>query len=404
MAFNIRKWLLYPSIALLLLPLVSSHLQSPPETIVIKKKAIQNRNHTKDPTVAANEDKGNNSINKNTENKFNEFEFYTKIHDSSFPVKEAGEWVYKPGIQAIHPSQDHLMCLDQERQGNCHDEDAWKKTNDTAKHTRHNSMMKNAIENSPGILSANDPWVWQSQLPQYRVLSNEDPAKYKKQVQEATRNSKFYLVGDSLTRQWAQAMKCEFIHVLGMSSEEANEKVIYVQQHTEISLNVDKKFFINATERDYAVFNLGHHVGNKLGKNWTESYRAILNSTLLFPFGRIPDSNIFFRTTSVRHFLKGAGDWNTNSSKSGSVEPQMDAKWSMYGGNSPEQPTQNLVAFQVFLRQNRSIRRVQILDTSPMMLARGDATFDGCHFCLPGPADYWSRMFYYRLLQKQQHD
>ena len=396
MAFYACKWLLSIFIPVLLLALVSSTFKTS-DTIEIKKKANQNQNHSKDPTVLANEDKDNKpkvkDITKDTDNEFNDFEFYTKVHYSSFPAKEAGEWVYKPGIQAIHPSQDHLICLDQERQGNCHDQNAWKKSDDIAKKSRHNSMTSNAIANSPGILSANDPWVWQSQLPQYRVLSNEDPAKYKQQVQEALRNSTIYLVGDSLTRQWSQAMRCEFIHVLGMSSEEANERVKFVSQPIEI----------HATERDYVVFNLGHHVGYKLGSNWTESYRALLKSTLTSPFGGIPDSNIFFRTTTVRHFLKGAGDWDTNSSKSGSVEPQMDAKWSMYGGSRPEQPTQNRIAFEVFLHRNNSIRKFQILDTSPMMLARGDSSFDGSHFCLPGPMEYWSRMLYYRLLQKQ-HD
>jgi len=320
------------------------------------------------------------------------------------PVKQAGEWVYKLGIQAIHPSRDHLICLDQERQGNCHDEDSWKKSNDTAKQTRHTSMKGNKIKNSPGILSANDPWVWQSQLPQYCALSNEDPVKYVALVRKALHNRTIYLVGDSLTRQWSQAMRCELIHVLGVSSKEADERVQYVKVHTSLSKNVRPSTFDKTTKRDYVVFNLGHHVGWKLGSNWTEPYREILKEALTFPFGRIPDSNIFFRTTTVRHFHSGAGDWDTESSESGSMEPKMHGKWSFYGGNKPEQPTQNLIAFEVFLdplQHKNSTRRVQILDTSPMMLARGDATFDGSHFCLPGPMEYWSRMLYHRLLQHE---
>jgi len=137
-----------------------------------------------------------------------EFEFYVKVHNSTFPVTQAGEWVYKPGIQAIHPSKEHLMCLDRERQGNCHDADAWTKSNDTAKQSRHNSVIANAIINSPGILSANDPWVWESNLPQYQELSNHSgPDLYKKQVHKAVRGRKLYLVGYSLTRQWSQAMR-----------------------------------------------------------------------------------------------------------------------------------------------------------------------------------------------------
>ena len=74
----------------------------------------------------------------------------------------------------------------------------------------------------------------------------------------------------------------------------------------------------------------------------------------------------------MRHFLKGFGDWDTNSFKTGSVEPGMQQKWSTYGGSRPEQPMQNIIALGSFL----------------IMLARGDATFDGSHFCLPGPIDY----------------
>eukprot|EP00957_Ditylum_brightwellii_P154127 11729678-Ditylum_brightwellii.AAC.1 len=75
--------------------------------------------------------------------KLGEFEFYTTIHNSEFPAKKAGEWIYRPDVQANSPSKEHLFCLDQERQGNCHDPDAWTKTNDTAKLVRHQSMTDN---------------------------------------------------------------------------------------------------------------------------------------------------------------------------------------------------------------------------------------------------------------------
>ena len=73
-------------------------------------------------------------------------------------------------------------------------------------------------------------------------------------------------------------------------------------------------------------------------------------------------------------------------------------------------PLQNFVAMDIMLLgppltfgagapQTRvpSGRRFCILDTSPMMLSRADATFDGTHFCLPGPMDFWSRMLYYQM-------
>jgi hypothetical protein len=327
--------------------------------------------------------------------KISELEFYTTIHNSEFPAEKAGEWIYKPDARAISPSKEHLHCLDQERQGNCHDPDAWKNTNDTAKLSRYNSMAAKAIANSPGILAGDDPWMWQSKLPQYRVLLFKDRDFYAKQVGKALRNRKIYLVGDSLTRQWSQSMRCELIHVLGMSPEEANKKVRYVQVHNGVR-DIRKNTFDQTKERDVVVFNIGHHVGFKIGSNWTTLYREKLEQVLTFSFGNIPDSNKFFRTTSVRHYIRGAGDWDSESSKAGRVEPSMREKWSTYGGSRPEQPMQNLIAFEVFL-QNNSTRRFQILDTSPMMLARADSTFDGCHFCLPGPLEYWSRMLYHRL-------
>lgn len=89
------------------------------------------------------------------------------------------------------------------------------------------------------------------------------------------------------------------------------------------------------------------------------------------------------------------------------VKPNMTDVWHAYGGNAPELPQQNLIAFKVFLQyvgNNKNStknvlpkRKFSILDTSPMMLARSDATFDGCHFCLPGPMEFWSRMLYYRI-------
>ena len=125
-----------------------------------------------------------------------------------------------------------------------------------------------------------------------------------------------------------------------------------------------------------------------------------MQKALSWDFGKIPDSHIFFRTTSVRHFKKGMGDWNTNSSQTGATESNINDVWSEYGGNYPELPIQNLIAFDVFLG-NTTHRKFRILDTSPMMLARADASFDGNHFCLPGPMEYWSRMLYYQIEQDE---
>lgn len=200
-------------------------------------------------------------------------------------------------------------------------------------------------------------------------------------------------------------MKCEIIHVLGVSEANADGIVRYLQMHTGFEEGLIKRYgfpFQNATERDYVVFNFGHHVGKKLGNDdWPPKYTKILQDCLSMDVGKIPDSHVFFRTTTVRHFLRGKGDWNTNSSQAGAFQPNMHDVWSTYGGSYPEQPIQNLIALDVFLGNNTNgtDRRFRILDTSPMMLARADGSFDGSHFCLPGPMDHWSRMLYYQVEQ-----
>jgi len=330
-----------------------------------------------------------------------DYEIYTQVHKATFPASVAGQWVYEPN-QAYIPTPQHLQCLDQERQGNCHDPEAWKKSSDKAKKTRHNSLLKNGISNSIGILNASDPWVWHSNnnlCNYYNVIPyrNDEHDQYRKRIGSILSNRRIILVGDSLTRQWSQVMRCEIMHILGKSEEEAKQIVPYVKMHKGFNGDLSQiRYqgpFRTATEHDYVVFNFGHHVGALLGNDtiWPSKYAKVLTDALDVDFGNIPNNHIFFRTTSVRHFIRGKGDWNTNSSKVGGSEPNMHAIWNMYGGDSPEQPQQNLIVFDTILP------KFKILDISPMMLARGDASFDGEHMCLPGPMTYWSRMLYYQI-------
>ena len=77
------------------------------------------------------------------------------------------------------------------------------------------------------------------------------------------------------------------------------------------------------------VFNFGQWFdSNRLGDDWPSEYKRILNKALQMDFGKIPDRHVFFRTTSVRHFLRGQGDWNTESSnKAGASGPDPRAQW-----------------------------------------------------------------------------
>lgn len=343
-----------------------------------------------------------------------DLEFYRAVHASPFPSCAAGSWVYRPA-ERIVLSAAHLQCLDGERQGNCHDPNAWKYTNDTAKLSRHKSLLANGVRNSPGILNASDPWVWESSSEPYRVMDRRDVERYRARIQQlfAAPSTRVFLVGDSLTRQWQHAMKCELEHVVGM--ERVAERIVYLQMHTGFERRVKKRFGIpfwfspnpfgdDTTEDDYVVFNFGHHTGHKLGNDWPQKYVEILQHAFAIDYGNIPDEHIFFRTTTVRHFLANQGDWNTEHSQAGGIAPDATAQWNWYGGNKPEQPQQNQIALDVILGRRRTplTRRrkqhhFQILDTSPMTLSRADSSFDGSHLCLPGPMEFWSRMLFHRM-------
>ena len=96
--------------------------------------------------------------------------------------------------------------------------------------------------------------------------------------------------------------------------------------------------------------------------------QIIAKATYDVNFGEVPDKNIYFWTTSIRHFAKGLGIYDTNTSKIRSAVPNMHAKLSNYGRSRPKQPKQNLIALFVFLHSNNS-HKFEILDVSPIILA-----------------------------------
>jgi hypothetical protein len=158
-----------------------------------------------------------------------EYEVYSHIHKATFSACMAGQWVYEPS-QTFASSPEYLQCLDQELQGNCHDPSAWEKTNFEPAKLRHQSLLKNAVHNSPGILKGSDPWAWQSNLSNYKVVTynNHEHEQYRKRISTILSNRTIYLVGDSLTRQWGQTMRCEIMHILGKSNEMANKIVPFL--------------------------------------------------------------------------------------------------------------------------------------------------------------------------------
>jgi hypothetical protein len=178
-----------------------------------------------------------------------------------------------------------------------------------------------------------------------------------------------------------------------MTQQEATESILYLKLEKEFPDPMTlQQFLEDATDRDYLIFNMGHHIdAGHLGTKWQRRFQQEIQKARNSNFGNI--RHVYFRTTCVRHFISGQGDYNTSTYKVGGSAPSEYAQWTSFGGNFPETlPIQNLFAFDVL--SNSSI---EILDVSPMMLARGDASFDGTHFCMPGPIDYWSKMLYYRI-------
>jgi hypothetical protein len=338
------------------------------------------------------------------------WEHLTCVHNARFPSIAAGQWIDtsspsgmnhpllpSPEETKSHYTEAHLECLAVEHQGNCYNHSALVEKEGKI-NLRLNSMRAGTLQNSPGILNASDQWVWVSEDPAYKVIDYDD----KDLLRSVVENRTIYLIGDSLTRQWAHQMRCEFAHTLGLSEDAVQYFKGGFGDGSPSQLNI-WLLLENASARDYLIFNFGHHVDPAkpgMEHTWRTRYENTMKGFLSLSFDPIPSNHVFFRTTSVRHFLFQQGDWDTNSSRFGALQPNMVAGWGDYGGNHPVQPLQNLIGIRMVGNQSN----YGILDTSPLMLSRADATFDGSHFCLPGPHEFWSRMLYYRILQQMQDE
>jgi hypothetical protein len=321
----------------------------------------------------------------------NHFEHLVSVHLSDTPTRTAGRWVNPPLAERASP--ELLQCLAQERQGNCYS-DGKDKLEDQYTSSRISRLAKGSLNNSRGILKGYDPYVWESHDEAYAVFP---PGNGTSELRQALEGSRIIIVGDSLSRQWAQALECELEHVYGYETVD----VRYCKAQDFPAGAALDRCLGDATSRDYVVFNFGHHQDpGKPGVSarWRQVYKALMVRALRelkTRLGHLPESHVMFRTTSVRYFLARKGDWNSNSSQAGGLEASMDAKWDHYGGNNPVQPIQNLLGISMVGANSN----FSILDVSPLTLARADSTFDGSHFCMPGPIEEWTRMLFYRIVQ-----
>jgi hypothetical protein len=253
------------------------------------------------------------------------------------------------------------------------------------------------------MFDSHDPYVWEGTGKLHQVLSS---LHYNgNQFRNILSQQRIFLLGDSLTRQWGHAMRCEMIHIFNHTKEQAHDRIRTLEWNngkTKVFRASLSKFLKLMRSRDYLVFNFGHHMDpgkRRMKYTWTTKYQQTIKTALrelkTSNSSRLHPSRILFRTTTVRHFRAGQGDWNTNASNIGGTEPENNARYEEFGGNNQAQPLQNLMALNIIGTESN----FGILDTSSLTLARADATFDGSHMCLPGPMEYWSRMLYYRIFQ-----
>lgn len=322
------------------------------------------------------------------------FEHLASVHLADTPTRSAGRWVKKNASLAKRSPPELLQCLSKERQGVCHNDGK----NTTADKSRINLLEKGAINNSPGILNGYDSYVWESNDEAYAVFP---PGNGTSELRQALEGRNLIIVGDSLNRQWAQALRCDLQHMFGYKS-------VGVRYCWDRDFPAGRKLnrcFGAVKARDYVVFNFGHHqhpTKPELRDSWMQVYQALMTRALhdlKTRLAHLPSSHIIFRTTSIRFFEAQKGDWNTNSSQAGGLDANMDAKWEHYGGDHRAQPIQNLLGISM-VGANSSF---SIMDTAPIVLARADSTSDATHFCMPGPIDEWTRMLFYRILQNERN-
>jgi hypothetical protein len=315
------------------------------------------------------------------------FEHLVSVHLSDYPTRTAGRWVEKPPSLAVRASPALRQCLARERQGNCYSDNGEIRISD-------NGSSKRIIYNSPGIMKGYDPYMWESDDEAYAALPLVNGTS---ELLRGLQGRKIFIIGDSLSRQWAKSLSCELKHVYGYKVDVPLCSNHFFPNDKELSDCLG-----SAKSSDYIVFNFGHHIDpGKPGMKdiWRKKYTAVMKRALrdlTTKYGHIPPDQIFFRTTSVRHFGAGMGDWNTNTSQRGALKAHMDAKWDDYGGNNRAQPIQNLLALSMVGTQSN----FSVLDVSPITLGRADSTSDGSHFCQPGPMVEWTRMLLHQILSK----
>jgi hypothetical protein len=260
----------------------------------------------KESTSSSTGRSGSSRTNTSKNSKLSGIEFMRHVHLSRYPVQEAGLWVKRPPHSHspyYHYSPEHMECLDNERQGNCHNETANYLSDDVeAKSSRpdlirnHNSSIQNSVE----ILEGYDPYVWVSDRDEYRTTSTTTTLNYLDgddgdfddvpffRTRTLIENRTIYLVGDSVMRQWAAVLHCECIHVHNMTEQQAETSIRFLRSTHTLDLQNDEgtiEFFRHVRPQDYLIFNFGLHLSKYLVGyevvDWEENYRSVLRDAIV---------------------------------------------------------------------------------------------------------------------------
>ena len=331
---------------------------------------------------------------------------------SEFPSTEAGRWERADDSRdwlTTNVSAAHLQCLERERQGDCYHENVME--NGDSK-SRAVMKLKYTLRNGDDALSGRNDWAWRGRGEPYLTYGGSR-SDLMSELVDFTERRRFFIFGDSLSRQLAQSLRCTLDHKLGAKATGLVEYCpVTKSSHREVD-SCMQRLYAAAGQDNVVVVNYGHHIDpakSEALRNpespgfwerqfkdathlWLRAFEGCVNQKKCKP------ENVFFRTTVVRFFQRGNGDWDTNhtSKACGATGPNATAQWRDLGGLYPAQPRQNEL-----LLDELKTSPFQVLDVAPVHLARADATFDCTHVCLPGPVDTWVAMLFHRIFNKKK--
>jgi hypothetical protein len=313
---------------------------------------------------------------------------------SKTPSLNVGKWVVGSNDWLQTGFSDrHVKCLEKERQGNCH-----RYKNIRCDSTSNCFSIQNncsgiprgvlkTITNSLDILNGAPTQVWESSNVHYKPWNGTITEL---RIFLRSLRGKIYIVGDSLSRQFAHSLSCTLEHKLNIKGF-----VTYKPMALPTTRQV-VQIVSNLRDHDIIVVNFGRHIdpSKPMGNMW-EIYFNKTTDTWLSTLKKrnIRANNVYFRTTDTRFVQVNGDDWNSGRMMfCGKNSSDNFASQQEFKGISRRQ---NQILFDKLLLAHVPYK---ILDVYPVSISRSDATYDCSHYCLPGPIDTWSSIFLNKLV------